>query len=61
MEKTAYMTLLAIQSSDNRVLHENYDPSEAVSPSSENENEETAQEQDEMLTCTLTKRCRIKL
>jgi hypothetical protein len=41
------MALVAIQSSEDRVPHENYDPSEAVSPSSENENEETAQEQDE--------------
>jgi hypothetical protein len=40
-------SLLAIQSSEYRVPYENYDPSEAVSPSSENENEETAQEQDE--------------
>jgi hypothetical protein len=47
MEKTASMALLAIQSSEDRVPLENYDPSEAVSSSSENENEETAQEQDE--------------
>jgi hypothetical protein len=46
-EKKAYMALLAIQGSEDRVPHENYDPSEAVSSSSENENEETAQEQDE--------------
>jgi hypothetical protein len=47
MEKTAYMALFAIQGSEGRVPHENYDPSEAVSSSSENEHEETAQEQDE--------------
>jgi hypothetical protein len=47
MEKTAYMALLAIQGSEGRLPHENYDPSEAVSSSSENENDETAQEQDE--------------
>jgi Ca2+-dependent lipid-binding protein len=47
MEKTASMALLAIQSSEDRVPLENYDPSEAVSSSSENKNEETAQEQDE--------------
>jgi hypothetical protein len=45
MEKKACMSLLAIQSSEDRVPHESYDPSEAVSSSSENENEETAQEQ----------------
>jgi hypothetical protein len=47
MEKTAYMALLAIQGSEGRVPHENYDQSEAVSSSSENENKETAKEQDE--------------
>jgi hypothetical protein len=39
--------VLAIQGSEGRVPHENYDPSEAVSSSSENENKETAKEQDE--------------
>jgi hypothetical protein len=53
MEKTAYMALLAIQRSEDRVPHENYDPSEAVSPSSENENEETAQELDEKVEVCL--------
>jgi hypothetical protein len=47
MDKKAYIALLAIQGSENRVPHDNYDPSEAVSSSSEKENEETAQEQDE--------------
>jgi hypothetical protein len=47
MEKKAYMAILAIQGSEDRVPHEHYDPSEVVSSSSENENEETAQEQDE--------------
>jgi hypothetical protein len=47
MEKTAYMALLAMQGSEDRVPHESYDPSEAVSSSSANDNEETAQEQDE--------------
>jgi hypothetical protein len=41
------MALLAMHGSEDRVPHENYNPSEAVSSSSENENEETAQEQDE--------------
>jgi hypothetical protein len=61
MEKTAYMALLAIQGSEDRVPHENYDLSETVSSSSENENEETAQQQDENVEMNLKKRCRIKL
>jgi hypothetical protein len=47
MGKIASTALLAIQSSEDRVPLENYDPFEAVSSSSENEKEETAQEQDE--------------
>jgi hypothetical protein len=42
MENTPCLALLAIQGNEDRVPHENYDPSEAVSSSSENQNEETA-------------------
>jgi hypothetical protein len=61
MEKTVYMALLAIQSSEDRVPHENYDPSEAVSSSSENKMRRLHRSRTKMSECILKKRCRIKL
>jgi hypothetical protein len=47
MEKTAYIALFTIQGSEDRFPHQNYDPSETESSSSEEENEKIAQEQNE--------------